>query len=82
MNEEQLLKRVNSKRNGCRGKRLASALIALTIVLLGVALAVKHGPHPAQLLTLLAAWPFFHLAFLAEDQTVEGWFELFTLLGN
>ncbi|AZC15628.1 MULTISPECIES: hypothetical protein [Pseudomonas] len=82
MNEEQLLKRVNSKRNGYRGKRLASFLVGLALVLLGVALAVKLGPHPAQLLTLLAAWPFFYLAFLAEDQTVDGWFALFELMGN
>ncbi|MBC2659378.1 hypothetical protein H7A76_28390 [Pseudomonas sp. MSSRFD41] len=82
MNEEQLLKRINSKRNGCRGKRLLCLLIGVALVVFGLALAVKLGPHPAQLMNLLAAWPFFYLAFLAEDQTVDGWFALFELMGN
>ncbi|MCK9796962.1 hypothetical protein BK634_07750 [Pseudomonas chlororaphis] len=82
MDKEQLLRRVNSKRNGCRGKRLVCVLIGLAFLVLGVALALRNGPHPAQLLTLIPAWPFFYLAFFAEDQTVESWFDLCASLGN
>ncbi|WP_025128558.1 hypothetical protein [Pseudomonas sp. PH1b] len=82
MNEQQLLRRINSKRSGCRGKRLVCCLIGLVFPVMGVALALKDGAHPAQLLALVPAWPFFYLALRAEDQTVEGWFDLCSILGS
>ena len=79
MNEKQLLQRVNSKRNGCRGQRLGAFIFGLIPLGIAVALCVKKGPELEYLLLLIPALPFLYLAFFAEDQTVESWFDTFSV---
>jgi hypothetical protein len=79
MNEKQLLERVNSKRNGCRGQRLGAFMFGLVFPGIAVLLCLKVGPELEYLLLLIPALPFLYLALFAEDQTVDSWFDTFSL---